>query len=124
MNKLMTATDGNYHTICLELTKEQRYEIKSLLNDTFNYCQQHDLKDQVDIRDTALFNLVCGKHLFNGFKSIRLETFYLYSFIGSNYQSSNKHIAANHQKIKKILGDETYNKFYGRLCHDINKHFK
>lgn len=109
----------------VELTDEQKKEIRFLLKELFNYCTIHRIKDGVSWKEMALYQYVRGFGLFCGGCSLRESTFLQYSWSRNNHSYvRDKNIIEYYKKLKEIMGADAYELFWMELNKRMIANFK
>lgn len=122
--KILTATaptDLEKDELFINLTKEQKREVRILLKELFQYCTDNRLKDHVSWKEMSLYNYVRGFWLFASYK-MREDTYNRYLWNSSLPYKLDRNINRIHSEIEKIMGDQ-YNLFFVKLNKEMQKRF-
>lgn len=110
--------------VIVDLTDEQKKEVRLLLKELFNYCTVNRIKDGVSWKEMALYQYVRGFGLFCGGCSLRNSTYYRYLWT-TNVPTWNMddNIMRICQDIEKTMGKDNYSKFWNELNNRMRINF-
>lgn len=110
--------------VIIDLTKEQKKEIRLLLKELFNYCSENKIKYQVDARDMSLYQYVRGFGLFSGGMQMRQDTINYYDYFTKNTYNADKNICRIYSEIQNVMGEDKFRTFFTELKAKTKLHFK